>query len=736
MKLHGLRRDRVLFLIVALSLVLVTGLYFVIQRGKLGDTRLATDKTLLSGLAVGLVLLTLGLAGLLVRNMARVIAERKSGVLGSRLQARVAFSFLFLVLIPSLTLFVGAITIVSRTLRDLAPPELDRTLRQASQVALLVQEEASTRAVHAAGRMARDLETGPLARAAAGGELARWLTEARRRHGMAAVGFIPRTGSPVAVADSSRGGAEAARPSELTSVPENLVYEVLQGRRPPPVGERLAYGWRAVAAAPVIAGGEVLAVAWCAVYLPEAEARRVDKVLSAAREVEALQQRRPAVQRVYVALFALLTLLVLFTAVWASFFLTRQMTGPIVELARGTEALARGELAYRVPGSGRDEIGSLVASFNRMAGEIQRQRLELEGRRRYIETLLEAIPVGVLSLDAEGNVFTANRAALEVLHLEELIPGTPILRALAGGRESVVKVVQPVLSGQTRRMNREVPIETEDGAISLEVTAERFVIPERRDGTLVVLEDLTQLRRAERLAAWGEVARRLAHEIKNPLTPIRLSAERLLRRFKKNPEAAGEVLEEGVGTIVREVDSLKTLVDEFSRYSRLPEVRPVPADIGQVAEEAVALYRSSHAEIDLTTDWAPDLPPHMIDPEAMRRAVINLLENAVALVGHGGKIRVRSYRGDGLRPVVLEVSDNGPGLPPGDRKQLFLPTFSRRPGGTGLGLAIVHRVVTDHDGRIRAEDNPGGGIRFIIELPECKGFSRNDNSVTEQGDDE
>lgn len=734
MPLRGLRRDRVLILIVALSLLLSFVLYFVIQRGKLGDTRLATDKTLLSGLAVGLVLLSLGLASLLVRNLARVLAERKSGVLGSRLQARVAFSFLFLVLIPSLTLFAGAIAIVFRTLRDLAPPELDRTLRQASQVATLVQEEAGAKASHAAVRVARDLAAGPLARAGAGGELARWLDDARRRQGVASVGFIPRSGQPVAVSDAPRGGPETVRPSELTAVPVFLVDEVFAGRRPPPAGERLPYGWRAVAAAPVEVNGEVVAVTWCAVYLPEAEARRVDKVMAAAREVEALQQRRPAVQRVYVALFALLTLLVLFTAIWASFFLTRQMTGPIVELARGTEALARGELAYRVPGSGRDEIGRLVSSFNRMAGEIQRQRLELEGRRRYIETLLEAIPVGVLSLDAEGNVFTANRAALEVLRLEALPPGLPLGRALAGGREAVGQVLGPVLSGQTRQVSREVPIETEDGAISVEVTAERFVIPERRDGTLVVLEDLTQLRRAERLAAWGEVARRLAHEIKNPLTPIRLSAERLLRRFRKDPPGSAQVVEEGVATIVREVESLKTLVDEFSRYSRLPEVRPVPADIGQVAEEAVALYRASHPELDLATDWAADLPPHMIDPEAMRRAIINLLENAVALVGKEGKIRVRSYRATALRPVVLEVSDNGPGLPPADRRQLFLPTFSRRPGGTGLGLAIVHRVVTDHDGRIRAEDNPGGGTRFIIELPEFKGLPRGERPVADPGD--
>jgi two-component system nitrogen regulation sensor histidine kinase NtrY len=713
------RSDRLLFTIVGLSFVLTVVLYYVIQRGKLGDTRLAGDKTLLSGLAAALVLLALAVAALIVRNVARVLAGRRSGILGARLQARVFFAFFFLVLIPSLTLFAGAIAIVLRSLSDLIPPDIAKTMDQAAGIAQRAQREASDEARHFARVVADDLARGPLGKEppAARGEIARALDELRRRYGLTAVGVAFGSGSPVAVAEVVRGGAATALPTELTRVPEAIVRETFESGRAGLTSDRLAYGWRTVATEAVRVKGETVAVAWAAVYIPEEEARRIDSVLLSGREVEDYGTRRPVVQRLYVALFALLTLLVLFAAVWTSFYVAGQITNPILALARGTEALAGGDLTYRVPGSGGDEIGQLVASFNRMAGEIQRQRREIEGRRRYIETILEAIPVGVLSLDAEARVATANRAALELLRLADLPRGMPVAEALSGGREAVYRVVQPVLEGWARRSSREVPVEVEGKQAMVEATAARFGIPGRGEGVLVVLEDLTPLRRAERLAAWGEVARRLAHEFKNPLTPIRLSAERLLRRYRRSPAEAGEVLEEMVGNIVREVDSLKGLVDEFSRFARLPELRPEPGDVGKVAEEALALYRTSHPQIRYETEFADDLPPHAVDTEALRRALINLLDNAVALLGPGGTIAVRTRRQPGQWPVVLEVADNGPGLPEGAREQLFLPSFTRRPGGTGLGLAIVHRIVTDHGGRIRAEDNPGGGTRFVIELP-------------------
>lgn len=713
------RTDRLALVAALIVLVLAVGLYYIIQRGKLGDTRLASDKTLLSLLTVTIVGLLLGLAVLLVRNLARVLAGRRRGVLGSRLQARVTFAFLLLVLLPSLTLFIAAITVVRRSLSDFAPPAQAGALLVASQMADDIRSEARSRARHFAVELAQDLATGPLAKAPwpASGELVRRLDAARRRFALAAVGLAPATGSPLAVAAPPGDGAETVRASELTRLPEGFAAAVLADGRGRQVEERLAYGWRALAAELAPTSGADKAVVWAAVYIPEDTVRRLDQVAAAHANLEASGRRRPAVERLYVALFALLTFLVLFAAIWTGFLIARQVTDPILDLARGTEALASGELSYRVAERSGDEIGQLAASFNRMAREIERARTDLEGRRQYIETLLESIPVGVLSLNSAGDVTTVNHAALEVLRLDRLSVGESFGAALGPGRQALVEAIAPVLAGETSRLASELSINVKEGLVSLVATASRFPVREREESVLVVLEDLTRLRRAERLAAWGEVARRLAHEIKNPLTPIRLSAERMLRRFQRGPEGFNPVIEEGVATIVREVENIQSLVAEFSRFARLPEIRPRPGDLQAVVENAVALYRGSHPEVEFRLQLDSGGPRCEIDPEAMRRCLINILDNAVAAVGSGGQVVVSTYAQPERRSVALEVADNGPGVPPGDRKRMFQPDFSRRPGGTGLGLAIVDQIVAAHGGRIHVEDNPGGGVRLIIELP-------------------
>ncbi|MDQ7088066.1 MAG: ATP-binding protein [Acidobacteriota bacterium] len=253
--------------------------------------------------------------------------------------------------------------------------------------------------------------------------------------------------------------------------------------------------------------------------------------------------------------------------------------------------------------------------------------------------------------------------------------------------------------------------------VSVQLRGQRLPLAEGGEGLLVVLEDLTDLRRAERLAAWGEVARRVAHEIKNPLTPIRLAAERMLRHYRKDPARAGAVVEKGVATIVREVESLKALIDEFSRFSRLPRLRMQPGDLGAVVREGVELYQGPHPGVKILVEVEEKLPPHRLDEQAMRRCLINLIENAIAAVGRQGTVVVRARSVPAHQAVALEVEDDGVGLSEEDRDKLFLPSFTRRPGGTGLGLAIVHRIVSEHGGTIRAESAEPRGTRMVIELP-------------------
>ncbi len=700
-----LRTERLKLVAIALLLVLASVLYFVIQRGKVGDLRLATDKTLLVGLAATLVLLTISLLWVLIGHLARTLAQRREGAFGSRLRSRVVFAFLALVLAPSLFLFAGAVSIVSRTLREVATPELEQTLRDAGAVAEAVFGSARRRAAHA---------TDQLATALAGGDpeaITARLEAALEGFDLQAVGFLPTEGEPICLTrlDSSERSASAA---ELCHLPEGLLESLAAGRRSAHAEGALAtFGWRAVALAQVEGEGGPIGLVWSQIYLPDRLAIRLDRLQRTEQRVVDFRRTRPAMQRLYVALFALLALLVVFAGVWTGLHLARQITDPILELARGTEALAGGDLDYRVDEAGDDEIAQLAASFNRMAEEIQRHR------REYIEALLQAVPVGVLSLDGSGAIRTANRRALDVLRLDSLPVGRGLAEVLDRGRAGVVASIQPLLGGERETISEEITITVDEGTVSVQLRGQRLPLAEGGEGLLLVLEDLTDLRRAERLAAWGEVARRVAHEIKNPLTPIRLAAERMLRHYSKDPQAAAGVVEKGVATIVREVESLKALIDEFSRFSRLPQLRIQPGDLGAVVRQGVELYLSTHPGVTVLTEIESDLPPHRLDEQAMRRCLINLLENAIAAIGGQGKVVVRARRAPAHGAVMMEVEDDGVGLSDEDRSKLFLPSFTRRPGGTGLGLAIVHRIVSEHGGTIRAERGEPRGTRMVIEVP-------------------
>ncbi|MFN7965672.1 MAG: ATP-binding protein [Acidobacteriota bacterium] len=712
-----LRRGRLLAAGIALLVPVAIALYWVIQRGKL-DSQLATDKTLLTVLSTTVAVFTLALGGLLIRNLVRVLAGWRTGPIGSRMQARVALTFLVLTLAPALILSYAAIGIVFRTLRDVQPRDRDKMLASAASLAEYTQNDAVARALWFSQQLRTDLTellTGD--RQVAPAEIVKRLEAARQRYGLVAAGVVPRRGSPLAVAEPPQEHRDGVRANELARLPVALADDVLSSGKSVTHAERMAYGWRAVAVVPVTANGAPAAAVWGAVYIGEAIADDIERVVASDRDTKDLISRRPSLQRVYSGLFLLVTLVVLFAAIWSGFYFARQITDPILELVTATDALARGELSTRVRERGQDEISQLARRFNRMAGELERARRDLDARRHYIETLLETVPVGVISVDAQGKVSTVNRSALEVLQLDALEAGADFKQALGDQREALLEAVLPVIEGRLPRIQLEVPLNAGAGHVSVEVNAERFIIPGRGEGVLLVLADLTQLRRAERHAAWGEVARRVAHEIKNPLTPIRLSAERLLRRFQRDGTEAGPIVEEGVATIVREVESLRQLIDEFSRYGRMPEVSPELGDVRSVVSDAVALYEGASPGVRFEQSLDVDVPPHRVDRDAMRRVLINLLDNAVKALNGRGTISVRVSHHAVHRTVVLEVADDGPGLSEDDRNKLFLPNFSRRPGGTGLGLAIAHRIVTEHGGWVRAEAATGGGTRMIIELP-------------------
>nr|MDJ0885375.1 ATP-binding protein [Desulfobacterales bacterium] len=430
----------------------------------------------------------------------------------------------------------------------------------------------------------------------------------------------------------------------------------------------------------------------------------------------------------------IVALLVMFCAIWFGFYLAKSMTIPLMELAEGTRRVANGDLTVHLNLSAGDEIGVLVDSFNKMthdlrlsreqlelSAEMLRQRnKEIEARRRYMEIVLKNISAGVISLDATGVILTMNTSAEKMLSLdankiintrfEELLPRLLLDDALEVWREIQSK------AGGTVEMPLRLTIRGRSRSFLASLAALQDD-SNRPIGAVMVFDDLTELEKAQRLAAWREVARRIAHEVKNPLTPISLSAQRLKRKYSH--QIADAVFDECTRMIIDHVELIRNLVNAFSDFARFPSANLQPCDLAPILEETVALYKEGHERIRFRLEFEGDLPlpPLSLDRQQIKQAMINLVDNAISALRGRGRIEIRLFHRHTRKNVQIIVSDDGPGISDEDKSRLFEPDFSTKKAGMGLGLTIVNTIIAEHDGKIRVEDNDPHGARFCIDLP-------------------
>jgi len=444
---------------------------------------------------------------------------------------------------------------------------------------------------------------------------------------------------------------------------------------------------------------------------------------SALVELDRLKDEQFTVRQIGFLTLGVLTFLLIFASSWTAFYIARGLTVPIKALAEGAERIAQGDVGSRVEVPAEDELELLILSFNQMASKLEANQTELTERRRYIETILLSLPTGVISLDAEGKITTINPSARGILKFESGDFADNELSKMVADedRETVDRLI--ARAKRVGHASDQVKLSssgTEPLPVAITVTA----LPENR-GVVIVMEDLSELISAQRASAWQEVARRMAHEIKNPLTPIQLSAERIAKRFAAQPVAVGgfddanaRIVNDGTETILREVQSLKSMVDEFSRFARLPKARLELWDVNEVIRQAAALY-AGRDEVVVNVQLADDLPPAMLDDEQLKRVFVNLIDNAVEAPGDDDvrQVTMTSRLETARDLIVVEISDNGRGIDPADYPKLFQPYFSTKGRGTGLGLAIVHRIITEHQGKIKAVPNQPNGAKFIVELP-------------------
>jgi two-component system nitrogen regulation sensor histidine kinase NtrY len=706
------RRKREGVVILVTTLMVLAFAYFEVQLPDVSpEYSLGNNIAFFLLININIILLAL-LVFLVVRNLVKLVFERRRRILGSRLRVRLVLAFVALSLIPTLLLFVIAGGFVTRSFERWFDIQVENSLQGSLEIGQTYYQNSANNALFYARQLSQRITQEGLFDGARLGDLKDFVQRKQREYNLGTVELFGPNREPLVVAfnDQVPTGVTVTAESEFL----NRALRGLEVTRTQAFGE-----------GDVIRGGvpifgadkRILGVVVVDYYVPKSITKRALQISRSYEQYKHLMFLKTPVKNSYILTLLLITLVIIFAATWCGLYLAKGITVPIQQLAAGTHEVAHGNWDYQIEAVSDDEVGTLVDSFNQMTRDLKQSNLELVRRGKFVETLLANITAGVISLDPVGRITTWNKAAEQML-------GVSASAALGKGPEEVfqrepLRLLRPIIESVRDResVEQEIKIPLSDRVLTLFVTAATLKDDEGKTlGVMVFLEDITQIQNVQRMEAWREVARRIAHEIKNPLTPIQLSAERLRKRYAKLLEGNGAILDKCTATIIQQVDELKNLVNEFSQFARLPSAQLVPSDLNEVVREALFLFKEGHKEINFHFHRGA-IPPLELDREQMKRVLINLLDNAVVAVAEKGEVKLATIYDRSGGVVRLEVADNGCGLEAETRARIFEPGFTLKRDGTGLGLTIVGEIIKDHRGYIRVRPNEPRGTRFIIEFP-------------------
>jgi two-component system nitrogen regulation sensor histidine kinase NtrY len=718
-----LTQRRALLIPLALGIVLLFGVVFSQQAFNLKQLRPdSAEQTLgLVALSALVFLLLVVLTFVLFRNLLKLYAERRLGVLGSRFRTRMVIGALILSFAPALVMFMFAYGLMNRSIDKWFSSPVTALQQDSGKVAALLAAYAGDNALQEAVEIAESPE---VQRAFETASYNGVLHEFRRHQPTIRGGFALALRENDAVASWN-----APRPwATLRPALPDLRLVMKSPQRWTYLNTEYL-----LAAAPAGTSGKIL----IGLPMPKDFSSTLEQINQNQHDYQTLSREAKRIRGLYMLLLTLLTVLVLFVATWFSLFVAKLVTRPVEALAVATREISLGHLGHRVEVSAADELGELVSSFNNMAVELESSRrkidesaraltdsnTELEQQRRSIETILENIPTGVLSLGPERRITHSNVAFGRMFWPN-------------GGAPMVGSTIREIFSPETasdlehllRRADRmsvtaaQFEITVEKTKLNVNVTVSSVQHGRQRLGYVIVLEDYSELLKAQQEAAWREVARRVAHEIKNPLTPIALSAERIRRHLERGlppDEASLSVINGCAATILEAVQTVRSLVDEFSSLARFPAAQPRPADINEIVEATLAMFNGRLDGIQVEKQLDAQLPLAMADPEAIKRALANLIDNAAEAMQDSRvrEIHIATSLLEGRDGLEIMIADTGHGIDRELKEKLFLPYFSTKKRGTGLGLAIVRRIVEDHHGSVRVEENRPAGAKFVVELP-------------------
>ncbi len=727
------RRRRERYIIVFLCLIISFLVYLGIKSSELGVDLPVSSSLLIFALININVILLLLLLFLTVRNLVKLLFERRKGIIGAKIRTKLVIAFITLSILPTVILFFVSAQFISSSIEYWFNLQIERSLKNSLELGQDFYEGIADDIIALGNSLSRVITHEGFMIAAKQDDLQRLIESKRKEYNLSTLEVMTKNLEKRASSQDHRidlsmphgPGADTVRSAIDKAVDVRSI-------------ESFAHGDLVNGVVPVFSRSETKAVVGCVImgkFVPGRFVNKLKGVAEGLREYSQLKILKRPIKISQMITLSIVTLLIFFSSVWFGFYLSKEITVPIKELAEGTRRVASGDYDFTIDLSAKDEIGVLVDSFNQMTrdlktsnsrlAEINRElvssNMELEQRRLYMEVVLANVAAGVVSSDAEGTILTINKSAERMLGVKAMdIVGRNFREILT---QDYGKAVQDFISDpalfKKGYLKRQVQVSLSDRTLSLLVSLN--VLRDEKDGYIgmvAVFEDLTDIEQAERMAAWREVARRIAHEVKNPLTPIQLSAQRLRKRYGDKLQGEEEkVFRDCTDMIIKQVDELKRLVDEFSNFARMPASHPTPGDIRRIVEESLSLYKEAHKNIIFNFRDSKTIPIFNFDRSQLKRAVINLLDNAIEAVEGTGEIELGLDYDEVQEVVVLSVSDTGRGIAPGHKIRIFEPYFSTKRHGTGLGLAIVNAIITEHNGAIRVEDNYPKGTRFIVNLP-------------------
>ncbi len=721
-------RRNIAWLIVSLAGLTVLEVYFLKQQ----RASIADNINILLLFNVIIILLVL-LIVMITRNLIQLYNERKSRIIGAKFQTKLILAFLVLALVPAILLFLVASKLFSYSIGNWFSIQVERSLQQSMEVAREYYGHMEQKSQFHARQLEKRIIQNQLYLQDRRDALQR-LVETKveeyelggvivyDQQGQVVVSYanqsMPQNYTNLDYADLIRESMENESSDEMRSQTKGNYLVVVLPLKQMVEGQPSIWGY-------------ILTLS----KIPKSTIIKIEGIRNTFEDYKKQSFLKLPVSANYYITFILITLLILFSAVWLGFYMARGITVPIQQLAAATRRVAEGDLNVKVNLDTGDEIGMLVDSFNTMTDQLKTSRktleeahedlqitnIELDRRRYYTETILENIGAGVISIDKKGRITTLNKAAKRLLEADDKeIVGSNYKDAFDPSfHEPIRNMIKKM--NEERKENYEEQVEMTVGENHLILLANIKIMRDDRNrylSLLLVFEDVTQLIKAQKIAAWQEVAQGIAHEIKNPLTPIQLNAQRLRKKYYEDKKSFAKVFDESIRIITEEVEGMKDLLNAFLRFSRMPTPHPKLYSIHTIIDDVSRLYSNHEKDVTITKNLDPNVNLLYIDPEQIRRVFINLFDNALDALDTNGQIGITTYLDPQAKRVKIDFSDNGVGVHPTDREKLFLPHFTTKKRGTGLGLAIVTRIINDHHGVIHVRSNEPKGSIFTLEFPD------------------